>query len=159
MHWNTISVNQLLALYNSESTIWVASDGSHDPDSDYGSFGVSIGGSQETLMQVRGHAPGSSGLKSLFRSELYGILAVCVLVAEVTKYCECRNITDHTLQIYLDSTSVIDRIQTHWTRPIHIGEVLAADMDVELQVIEELKLLSTLGYNVLPIKHVKSHQD
>lgn len=36
---------------------------------------------------------------------------------------------------------------------------MATDMDIELQILEELKNLQALGYNVAPIQHVKSHQD
>lgn len=159
LHWQTVSVEQLHQVYQTEDSITIASDGSYVKETGQGSFGVVIANDNMKLMKVQGVSPGACVLHSSFRSELYGVLAASILLIEVTRFCNLSVKSGTKVQFYVDNMGVIDRIQRHRHVRIQLGEYMSSDMDVELQILHELESLGQMGYNVVPFRHVKSHQD
>lgn len=159
LHWSTIPLAELERLYHNTSVVRIASDGSYNQATTYGAFGAVIGTDEHILMQVRGHAPGHNDLKSSFRSELYGVLASLVLLMEVQSYCGWATLNSKTLHLYVDNKSVVDRLNRHRSNTFHLGEMVAADMDVEFQILEEIRQLESRGFRFMPIQHIKAHQD
>lgn len=91
---------------------------------------------------------------------MYGLLAICSLFNELTTFDDFNGKSRKVrLNIFLDSKSTIDRVQKHWNSPMPLTNMLAADMDIELQILEEIKELETKGFLIPYFMHVKAHQD
>lgn len=160
MHWETVPILQLLEFFNTSSEIWVASDGGFDLENGTGSFGAVVADADTIYATVLGSAPGAADLHCSFRSEMYGLLAACSLLNEITTfYCLTGTQNSTKINFFLDSQSTIDRVTSHRWQPIPLKSMMSADMDIELQVLTELKELEDKGYKIPPFHHVKAHQD
>lgn len=157
-HWSSQSVLELKTLLNGNDHIYLASDGAFNEEEGTGAFGVVIGTQAEELMTNQGTAPGTVWLHSSFRSEMYGLLAGCVLLNEIIQYCKLP-VDHHQLSIYIDNKGVLDRINRHRLMPVALCEMLSPDIDLELQILHEINTITTLGFDVPPLTHVRSHQD
>lgn len=159
MHWSSASVAQIQQLLADNTRIYLASDGAFNEENGTGAFGVVIGTHSDELMTNQGTAPGTVWLHSSFRSEMYGLLAGCLLLTEITRYCKLTITETHHLSIYLDNKGVLDRINRHTRHPVALCEMLSPDIDIELQILSELRTIADLGFDIEPIKHVRAHQD
>lgn len=160
LHWESVPVNQLSAFFMTTSEILVASDGGFNQEQGTGSFGAVIADNYKTYAKVFGSAPGEPDLHCSFRSEMYGLLGVCALLNEITTFHHFNGHTNSTqLIFYLDSQSTIDRITKHRWNPIPLKDMTSADIDVELQILQELRELEDKGYKIPVFHHVKAHQD
>lgn len=159
MHWSTIPVDNILPLIRSQQNLILASDGAYNEEQGTGSFGVVIGTHEDEIMTNQGSAPGSVHLLSSFRSEMYGLLAGCLLLVEITNYCKLLIQPHHRLSIFIDNRGVVDRINRHILTPVALCEMLSPDMDIELQVLAEIQTLKNIGFDICPIVHVRAHQD
>lgn len=159
MHWSSLPVDQLIQIAQNSNHYLLASDGAYNEEQGTGSFGAIIGTHEHELMTNQGSAPGTASLHSSFRSEMYGLLAGCLLLVEITKYCSIPTKAQHQLSIFVDNRGVVDRINRHVLTAVALCEMLSPDMDIELQILVELQTLKHLGFDICPIAHVRAHQD
>lgn len=160
LHWETVSSESLVKFLTRSECILVASDGSHNLEKGTGCFGAVIGDDNGTVARISGSVPGRPDLISSFRAEMYGILAVYSLLNEVTSFYKLTHqIRSTSVQTFVDSKSAIARITKHRESSVPLGHMMSTDMDIELQILQEIKDLEMRGYRFRPIKHVKSHQD
>lgn len=159
MHWSSVPVPQLIRLLAQNTTLYLASDGAFSEENMTGAYGVVIATNVEELMTGQGSAPGALHLHSSFRSELYGLLAGCLLLAEIIKYYNLPVQQNQQLKIYIDNKGVVDRVNKHRRTPVTLREMLDTDIDIELQILHELQDLTTIGLQIVPLTHVKAHQD
>lgn len=157
MHWESVPEAQLLPFFSDNSEIFVATDGGFDLEKGTGSFGAMIADQTKTIATVLGSAPGDPDLHCSFRSEMYGLLAACSLLNEVVQFHRIHVEKDQMkIQFFLDSQSTIDRVSNHLHNPIPLKDMTGADMDIELQILQELWDLGEIkGFAVMPFQHVK----
>ena len=63
-----------------------------------------------------------------------------------------------SLQIYSDNLGLVTRVKKHLQKPLELRDYVAADIDVELQILYEIQELTKIGFFVT-IAHVHGHQD
>lgn len=159
MHWSSVPTHLITEALLNNDKLYMASDGAYNEEDQTGAFGVIIASQNEEFLTNQCTAPGAIQLHSSFRSELYGLLAGCILLNEVIQYCHLIIQPHHQLQIYIDNKGVVDRVNRHQRQDVALSEMLATDIDLEIQILQEIKLLRATGLGITPILHVKAHQD
>jgi hypothetical protein len=140
----------------SESTITLASDGGFNRGK--GSFGCILECEGTELMTVAGKAPGKEDLNSSFRCEAYGMLAGLCLLKHVQLYLEHVPHQNRKLAIFCDNLSLVRRLNHDRENPMVLGAYNSPDIDVELQLLFEMKDVTNRGYKI-HMEHLKGHQD
>jgi hypothetical protein len=140
----------------SERTITLVSDGGFNRGK--GSFGCVIECDGMELMTVAGKAPGKDDLNSSFRCEAYGMLAGLCLLKHIQMYFEHEPHHDRNLAVFCDNLGLINRLNHNRDSQMTLGAYNSPDIDVELQLLFEIKDLTARGYTV-KMEHVKGHQD
>lgn len=166
MHWESVEKDILLSYLRGEPLITMASDGGFNQETGKGSFGAVIADATTNVASIGGTAPGRPDIHCSFRSEHYGLLAACSFLNELLAFYKIRGnyVSDNQhrsrrILVWLDSKSVIARINKHRKYEPQLGEMMDADMDLELQTLHEISQLEKKGFTFLPLQHVKAHQD
>jgi hypothetical protein len=141
----------LIAHLQSYEPIYLVSDGGAADNK--GSYGAVLANDDITYVTVSGWTEGV--LLGSFRAESYGCLAILRFLYHFTGYhhidpIACLN------QFFGDKKGLLARLE-HAAGPLHPfpRHFLLADIDVEMQILDTIRLLgTTLSYN-----HVKGHQD
>jgi hypothetical protein len=149
-HVEILDTEAQIAYFLTEDILYAVSDGGA---ADRGSYGALLASAENIFAKHYGSTQGF--LPGSFRAESYGCLAIIRLVYHFHLYNNldpilCRN------SFYCDNKGLIARL--HFTAgllspfPRHF---LRSDMDLEMQILDTIRLLSiTFNYN-----HVKGHQD
>jgi hypothetical protein len=123
-----------------------------------GSYGVTSGSDTKVLLTNHGPAHGTGSLHSSFRAEEYGTLSALVILKNLIKFHAIKVAHGKTLRFFCDNIGVINRTKRHTVDRMTVKEYYAADVDVELQILNEIRELSDLGVETI-LAHVKGHQD
>ena len=121
-----------------------------------GIFGIVISDGINILASNKGKIYSVDYLESAFRSEMYGLLSS--LVTFQAMMANTVNNKEVILHIYSDNKPVIKRINERRWRRRTVNQYRASDVDIELQVLEEIKILEQKHFKVI-LKYVKGHQD
>ena len=132
-------------------TIYICSDGG--ARTKYGSFAAAIASEDRILISMRGPVQGDS--PGSFRTEASGMLSPLLFLLNLRNYFNL-NCIQHIHQ-YTDSDSLILRINDRkQTPPWSARAFMKSEIDLEMQIIQTLKLLSPKKHT---LEHVKGHQD
>jgi ribonuclease HI len=96
--------------------------------------------------------------ESLYRSELFGMLAAVVSFRYIL---ETHNISipkDKIIHLYCDNKSVIITVNAQQESRRTVNQYRQPDVDIEQQLIHELEQLSK-EVGVIEMEHVRGHQD
>jgi hypothetical protein len=140
----------------SASEITLVSDGGFNQGK--GSFGCVIECGGMELLTVAGKVPGKDELNSSFRCEAYGMLAGLCLLKYTQLYLKNEPHHDRRLEVFCDNMGLIQRMNKSMESPMVLGAYNSPDIDVELQLLSEIKYLTNQEY-IVTMKHVKGHQD
>jgi mRNA-degrading endonuclease YafQ of YafQ-DinJ toxin-antitoxin module len=94
--------------------------------------------------------------KSLYWSEIYALLAVIISFHQTIGRNNQEEI-EHTINIYCDNKSLINRINKRHNIRMTVNQHRDAEVDLELQVLYEIKQLEKLN-NMVRVKYVKGHK-
>lgn len=170
LHWETVAKDQLLlSLQYAVLEFSLASDGGFSLENGTGTFGAIVADDISTIAPISGSAPGRQYIHCSFRSEQYGLLAVCSLLNKLFSDYDIRGTytlngrqSSRRITVWLDIKSVISRVTKHRHYEPQLGDMLDADMDLELQTLLEIKAatIENRGFDVRPLlQYVKAHQD
>jgi hypothetical protein len=124
-------------------SLTAASDGGHDQINDKASYGWIVANADtETIATGTGRAQGNP--VSSFRAEAYGLLSLLVYLNDLPQ--------KHNVTIYIDSKSLIKRLQRFPTKSPY--QTMEPDADVVNTILAEKVRRHTIN-----IEHVYSHQD
>lgn len=144
------------SLESATETLQIASDGGLREDT--GSYGVAMGTSTEDLDTNRGRAHGNEELLSSYRAEAYGLLSAILLLRHFVKFYKINPTDGNTPRFFCDNLALAKILAKHFTNRMTVGEHYAPDVDLELQILAEIKQLKEVGIK-FSLQHVKGHQD
>ena len=123
-----------------------------------GTYGVVIADPTSILIQNNGIAHGHPDINSSFRAESYGMLCGSHTIKSIVTYHKLSITPNKKLQIFSDNLGLITRINKHLYSKMELRDFGASDIDLELQILSEIRDLRLLGFQI-SINHVKGHQD
>lgn len=129
-----------------------ASDGGFDPTTGISSFGWTVAINKQLIARGRGAAQAHPKLAESFRAEGYGLTSVLLFIRNLMSQFNIRP-REHSWKIYLDSKSLIQRMNSYHTwMPVPRWN-LRPDEDIARTAHSLLAKLP------IQLQHVKSHQD
>jgi hypothetical protein len=153
--WWSVDTPDITKFLYHENTFLVVSDGGCK--STKGSYGVVLG----TLNNVQkatatGTVKGSPIGITSFRCEAYGMLTSFVFIRNLCQYFKVKG-KNRSIQYYCDGYSLLQRISTNRYKHLKNKDLLKDDLDLELQILSEIRRLETMGFH-LTISFVRGHQ-
>jgi hypothetical protein len=140
----------LLAHLQSDVPLYLVSDGGADADS--GSFGALAADADKIFVSLSGTTEGIS--PGSFRAESYGCLAILRLVYHLVVFHAIPPPVIHH-RFFCDNKGLLSRLSRATKQKPFPRHYLRSDMDIEMQILDTLRLLEM----TLTFKHVKGHQD
>jgi hypothetical protein len=153
--WWSVPIEEIKEfLCNSDNIIMVSDGGMITPK---GSYGVVIGNQEKAIKAtVEGHAKGSPLAITSFRCEAYGMLAGFLFLKHLCKYFDVRGM-QRPITYFCDGLALLNRISNDRQRPLQNRDYLKDDIDIELQILDEINQLETLGFKI-SVNFVRGHQ-
>ena len=156
-NWSSVEINTIQQAMNLiDNPLLMVSDGGLRFDQ--GTYGVVIADLNTILIQNQGIAHGSRTLHSSFRAESYGMISGCHTLYSILQFHKITVPANKQLQIFSDNLGLITRINKHLYESMSLRDHGAPDIDIELQILSELRALRLLGFRI-SVSHVKGHQD
>jgi hypothetical protein len=141
-------------LLHDQRLIAVSDGGCKSPK---GGYGVVVGDIQKQQMAtLGGYVKGSPISITPFRCESYGMLATFVFVKHLSIYFKIKG-RQRTLEYYCDGQALLNRISTNRYRTLANKDYLKEDLDLEIQILAEIKQVEALGFQV-SVNFVRGHQ-
>jgi hypothetical protein len=141
----------LIAYFLSAEPLYLVSD--NGGAGEVGSFGALLASADKTFVKLSGTTEGA--LPGSFRAESYGCLAILRFVYH---FCRFYNLAPMTCRntFFCDNEGLIKRLKfVHGPLTPFPRHYLRSDMDLEMQIVDTIRLLEiSLAY-----KHVHGHQD
>jgi hypothetical protein len=120
-------------------------------------FGVVIGTADNIVIRSQGHLRTQQTSPPAARCEYYGVLAAMTMIRHNLQYHNVGLDSPITIRLLCDNEGVIKRINRHRIDMVS-KDFLLPDIDVEMQILEELTTLQSLGVR-MSLQHVKGHQN
>jgi hypothetical protein len=123
-------------LQTEDSTITITTDGGVF---DYnGTYGVVIHYKGDIIAMNLGKLYGPDLYESSYRPEIYALLTGLVMFRKLLTIIECnKSLTK--IAINMDNKSLLTRINSHREFRMTVNDYRNADVDIELQVLEEIR--------------------
>jgi hypothetical protein len=150
---NLIDEEAFKRLCESEQDIYVTSDGGvHEGQ---GTFGVVVSDKAHPLIVNYGKLYSMDLYESSYRSEAYGMLAGLRTLQNFLTMHYISLPKRKTISIFCDIKSLVKRINECRRTRITVNQHCYADVDLELQILDEIKNL-TSAEHIVSINHVQS---
>jgi hypothetical protein len=150
-----IDQETLIDLYTSEKEIQVTTDGGVHKGN--GTFGVIVSNKANPVVLNHGKLYSPKLYESSYRSEASGVLAGIITLQHPLEALNIQLPKGKTIIIHCDNKSVIKRIEERRKKRITVNQHNCTDIDIELQIIEEIKALQEKEIMVT-IKHVQRYK-
>jgi hypothetical protein len=155
-NWRSVPQAELIQFLTTEKKIIAVSDGGCKDMK--GSYGVVIGTEdKKEIGTVEGIVKGSPASITSFRCEAYGMLTTFVFIKRLCQFYRIKG-NNRPIQYYCDGQSLLTRISSNRYKRMRNKDLIREDLDLELQILSEIKTLEGLGFEVT-INFIRGHQE
>jgi hypothetical protein len=146
---------KLIDLYTSDRDIYITSDGgAHDYQ---GTVGVIISDRATPVMMNHEKLYSPVSYESSYRSEAYGLLAGIKTLKYPINALGVNIPRGKTIIMFCDNNCLVRRTNKRRTTRITVNQHCYADIDLELQIMSELRNLQEMDVAII-IRHVQGHK-
>jgi hypothetical protein len=143
-------------LFDSAKSIIIVSDrGVHNYED---TFGLVLSDGANPIVKNNGKLYSVDFFESLFRSELYAMLACLLMLEAICKEYGDLKGNQRTIHLYSDNKRVVQRLYNRRKSQRTDNQHRDSDVDLEFQLLHEIKKWETKQMKVL-ISFVRSHQE
>jgi hypothetical protein len=147
-----VNDNTISELLSQKSTVDVATDGNHDPDTGKMSFGWAVAINRMVIASGSGPAMAHPDLAESFRAEGYGLALASVFINQLITHFNADANT-HKWNFHLDSMTLIQRMLKYESEVVTPKWYLWPDIDITN------KANKLLGKIPVSYFHITSHQN
>jgi ribonuclease HI len=152
----TVSIHmtddQIQQIITPNSKFETATDGGHDPTTGISTYGWVAAINKQIIAKGNGPAQAHPSMAESFRAEGYGLTSACLFITNLIRKFNIQQ-NQHSWVIYIDSKSLIQRMESYRTRTNIPRWNLRPDEDICKVALDLLRKLQ------IQIQHIKSHQD